>query len=303
MGFMTAMAIGGIASMGFGLWNSMEGMEEAEEGRALQAAGARQQAEAARMQAQISKEQAASSVLFAGQERSLNQLASQQSLGFSTSARNINNQITAFETQVEGQRKQAMELDARRKQLEVIRNQQRYRAVALTNATAQGARQGSGLQGGYGQISGQSGFNLLGIQQNLQIGQNIFGLNSQITGQKQQYADLQYNYAVQQAANQTTKSNMMYDYAVSNADFQTRQADAGTMLSQGQGLVNQGAGQVSAGQSQQSLGQTLFNAGPQLFSMGMNANNVFPTMFGGGGSGPINMFGAAGPNFPVPTYY
>jgi hypothetical protein len=284
MGFMTAAAIIGIGSMGFGLYNQMEGMDEAEAGRARQEAGARQQAEAARMQAQISKEQAASSVDFAGRERTLNQLASQQSLDFSTSARGINNQIVAHEQGLEGQRRQAMETEGRRKQLEVIRNQQRYRAIALTNATAQGAGRGSGLQGGYGQIAGQSGVNMLGIQQNLQIGRNMFDLNALITGQKQQYADLQYNYAVQQAGNQTTKSNLMYDYAVSNAAFQTRQADAGTVMSQGQGMINSGAGMVSAGQSQQSFGQTLFNAGPQIFSMGANMSNVVPTMFGGGGA-------------------
>lgn len=89
-----------------------------------------------------------------------------------------------LEQKVEAQKRQAMELDARRKSLENIRQIQRMRALALTNATSQGAAQGSGLQGGYGQISGQGGWNALGINQNLQIGENIFDINAQISQQK-----------------------------------------------------------------------------------------------------------------------
>jgi hypothetical protein len=281
MAFMTAAALAlSVGTMGYGLYQQQQGREQAEEGYALQQQGSIQQAQAAQAQAQISRDQAANSVVFAGQERDLNRSAADQSLAFSSRARDINSQITAFETQVEGKRQEAMNLDARRRSMEVIRNQQRYRAMALTNATAQGARQGSGLQGGYGQISGQSGVNLMGVLQNQMIGNDIFGLNSQITGQKQNFADLQYNYQVQQANNQTLKSNMLYDYAVANAGFQTRQANAGTMMSQGQGLVNQGSGYVSQGGMQSSMGNSLFNAGPQIFSMGMNASRVLPSVGG-----------------------
>lgn len=87
----------------------------------------------------------------------------------------------ALQQKVEAQRQKAMELDARRKQMELLRNAQKARALALTNATSQGAGQGSGLQGGYGQISGDAGNTLGGINQNLDIGRSIFGLNSQIS--------------------------------------------------------------------------------------------------------------------------
>jgi len=40
---------------------------------------------------------------------------------------------------------------------------QRARSLALSTATNQGAQFGTGLQGGYGQISGESGTNMLGI--------------------------------------------------------------------------------------------------------------------------------------------
>lgn len=99
--------------------------------------------------------------------------------------------ITAGERAVEAQRKQAMELDARRKMLEVFRNQQRARSMALTTATAQGAAQGSGLAGAYGQVAGQSGVNLLGISQNLGIGRNIFDINADISQAKMDMAQAQ----------------------------------------------------------------------------------------------------------------
>lgn len=297
MAALTAIGLGlGAASMGYGLYNQMEGREQAQQGYALQQQGSMIQAQAAAMQAQISKDQAATSLIYAGNERNINIAASNASLATAQQSRDINNQIVGFERQIEGQRQQAMEIDARRRGLEVIRNQQRARAVALTNATAQGASRGSGLQGGYGQISGQSNVNAMGIQQNLLIGQNIFGLNNQITDQRLAYSDLQYNYAVQQAALQTEKSNLAYAYAGANAEFQTRQADAGTLMSQGQGLVNQGSGYVSMGQSQQQFGAQMFNAGPQLFSMGMNASNVFPSL--GGYFGSMN----ANPTFSWSNY-
>jgi hypothetical protein len=99
--------------------------------------------------------------------------------------------IAQLEMQLEAQRKQAMELDARRRRLEVIRNQQQARSVALTNANSQGAALGSGLQGGYGQISGQSNNNLLGINQQLTLGENMFNINAGISQQRLDMAGYQ----------------------------------------------------------------------------------------------------------------
>src|SRR6267154_241303 len=96
--------------------------------------------------------------------------------------------IAGLEQQQDAARKQAMELSAQRQQMEVLRNAQRARSLALNNATSQGAQFGSGLQGGYGQIEGQSGVNLLGISQNLQAGEQMFGLNAQINTQKMNIA-------------------------------------------------------------------------------------------------------------------
>lgn len=92
------------------------------------------------------------------------------------------------EQQQDKVRQQAMEVQARRQQMEAFRNQQRARALALNNATSEGAQFGSGLQGGYGQISGQTNTNLLGISQNLQSGNQMFALNQDISNQKIAYA-------------------------------------------------------------------------------------------------------------------
>lgn len=86
-----------------------------------------------------------------------------------------------IQQQINEQRRQAMELDANRKQLEVIRNTQRVRAAGLQAATNQGAQFGSGYAGGQAQAQAQGGFNLLGINQNLSIGRNVFALNNKLS--------------------------------------------------------------------------------------------------------------------------
>lgn len=114
------------------------------------------------------------------------------------------------EKKIEAQKRQAMELSNRRQQVENFRNAQRMRAVALTNATSQGASSGSGLQGGYGQIANQANWNALGMSQNLEIGRNIFGLNSQISDQKISMAeaqrDMQFGNSLTQLGGQLVNS-------------------------------------------------------------------------------------------------
>lgn len=93
------------------------------------------------------------------------------------------------ERRAEALRREQMELDARRRQREIVRQQQRTRAAALATATAQGTSQGSGLQGAYGAIAGQSGVNMLGVSQNLEFGQRMFGINSDISDARLAYAN------------------------------------------------------------------------------------------------------------------
>lgn len=98
--------------------------------------------------------------------------------------------IFAAQQKMEIQRAQAMELDAGRRKREMIRNAIAARSMALTTATSQGASGagGSVLGGAYGGISGQTGVNMLGVNQNLEIGRNMFALNRDISTAQQQYA-------------------------------------------------------------------------------------------------------------------
>lgn len=97
---------------------------------------------------------------------------------------NASMEIANLDKQVNEQRRQQMVLTAQRQQLQTIRYSQLARSMALTSATSQGAQFGSGLQGGYGQISGDKNTNLLGVNQNLEIGQNIFNLDNLMDDQK-----------------------------------------------------------------------------------------------------------------------
>lgn len=114
-------------------------------------------------------------------------------------ASEINQQIAGDEGQINEQKRKAMELSGRRQQLEVMRNNQRLRAQATNAATNQGAQFGSGLAGGLAQIQDQSFFNLQGINQNLEVGRNIFGINQDISQKKQQLASIQGDMMTDQA--------------------------------------------------------------------------------------------------------
>ncbi len=106
--------------------------------------------------------------------------------------------IAGFEQKENAQRKQQMILTSQRQQLQNVRNTQMARSMALTSSTSQGAQTGSGLQGGFGQIQGQSDVNIVSNAQNLQIGKNIFALDDQISEQKKLIAQYQGNLATSQ---------------------------------------------------------------------------------------------------------
>lgn len=277
-GFSTIGLALGVGSSIFGMAQGQAGRRQQEEGFRLSQQGAQIQAEAARQQAGISKEQAATSVEFAGRERDLSILAAQQSVSASTANLALNKSSIEAQQRIEQNKRAAMELDARRNQLEVIRNQQRARSMGLAAATQSGSKDGSGLQGAYGQFSGQAGVNLLGIQQNLQTGRNIFDQNAIISGNNIATADLQNMYALQQAANQTSKASMVYDLAFANAGYQTRLADTQTLMSQGAGLVAQGQGLAQQGASRVNAGNSFMSLGQNMFSLGMNVDKLYPSL-------------------------
>ena len=80
--------------------------------------------------------------------------------------------------QAEAARRQQMNLDAIRRRREMIRQAQVARATALSTAENQGASEGSGIEGALGQISGQTGSNILGSSQNQELGNRIFDANA-----------------------------------------------------------------------------------------------------------------------------
>lgn len=99
-------------------------------------------------------------------------------------------QALAIEEQKKAEevRRKQMQMDARRKRMAVIREQQLARATALNNATNQGADGGSGLPGGYGQIAGQTGTAQAGINAAEAFGNRIFDHNAASAGYYQQVA-------------------------------------------------------------------------------------------------------------------
>lgn len=113
-----------------------------------------------------------------------------QQAGVAKQQANVSADVATQEQGINDQKQQAMELAGRRQQLEIIRNNQRARAMAENSATNQGAQFGSGLQGGLDQIQSQSDFNLVGVNSALETGRNIAGYNSKISADKIRLAQL-----------------------------------------------------------------------------------------------------------------
>src|SRR5688572_26066886 len=78
-------------------------------------------------------------------------------------------------------RKNAANLDANRRKRAVVREMQMQRSVALSNATVKGAGESSGLQGAYGSVSGQGLNNITGINQQQELGNQVFSANARAT--------------------------------------------------------------------------------------------------------------------------
>jgi hypothetical protein len=297
MAALTALALGlGAAAAGAGIFESVSGASKQQAGLDQQAAGYRIEQQAASQQAGIYKEEAASSVQFAGQQRDINIAAANASVTAATGSQTINKAIAAQQSNIQTYNQQAMELDARRQNLEQIRNDQRARSISLAAGVHSG---GSGYVGGssaragaYGGISGGTNTNLSALQQALATGRNIYAANAAITGQNVNMFDLQTAYATQQAGFQTQNSNLQYSNAQANAGFQTRLADTQTLMAQGQGQVALGGGIASAGQSQQQLGSSLISSAGTIFTAGVDFNKLtagMPSMsslLGRGFAGP-----------------
>lgn len=111
----------------------------------------------------------------------------------------VSKAIAGDEMKINDQKLQQAQFEARRMQLETFRNMQRLRAQATAAATNQGASLGSGLQGGLAQITDQTLTNSVGISGNYRFGENIAGINDQISQQKMKMADVEASIAESQA--------------------------------------------------------------------------------------------------------
>lgn len=95
------------------------------------------------------------------------------------------------EQKIEQQRYEMAQRKHERDQLEIVRTNQRARAMGLEAAVTQGANSGSAIAGAYGQFSGASGTNMLAENQSFQAGTETFRLNSQISGARLGMANAQ----------------------------------------------------------------------------------------------------------------
>lgn len=249
------MAGAAVVSAGVGAYGFMQ-----------QKAGQDTQVAAAQEQARIAGLQAQESARFALSEADLTKLASNQSYEAAAASEGINRNIIAGEQGIEGEKYKSMLLDNKRAVLETLRDQQRKNSLGLTTATAQGAQFGSGIQGARAQTSGQTGTNLLGQQQNLQVGQSIFGFNSDITQQRIALGQLQTSYARQQADVTTQESQLKAQYAQKQAQLTTASSAAGSTMATGQGQSAYGGSLIGAAQNIFAVGQVGARFGQSLFN-------------------------------------
>lgn len=89
-----------------------------------------------------------------------------------------------LEIQVNEQRRQQMQLNYQRQNMENLRNVQKAQAMGKAAAVQGGAQFGSGLAGGQAQEAAQGAGTTRDLSQNFQIGNKMFDLDNQIDQQK-----------------------------------------------------------------------------------------------------------------------
>lgn len=95
------------------------------------------------------------------------------------------------EQQAEAIRQQQMNLEAQRQKRQIIRQGILARSQAEAQATGQGAQFGTLLPGAQAAITGQTGYNQLGVSEAQSLGNSMFDVNQQIFQARRQEADAQ----------------------------------------------------------------------------------------------------------------
>lgn len=99
--------------------------------------------------------------------------------------------VASQEGQQNEVRRTAMEMTARRTQMQILRTTQRARAQAIqAGVTQSGSLTGSGVQGGVDETTSEGAFGLQGNRNNLMLGEQMFNLDSKISQDKIQLASL-----------------------------------------------------------------------------------------------------------------
>lgn len=92
-----------------------------------------------------------------------------------------NQEVAVQEQQAAAIQKQQADLQNSRYRMQLARQSNLARATALSNATNSGSEFGSGLQGGYGQISGEENVQMLGASQNQLLTNSLYNTNQNIS--------------------------------------------------------------------------------------------------------------------------
>lgn len=116
---------------------------------------------------------------------------STEASGYQQQAAKVSQNITGLEEQENQQRQLAMNISARRQSVQALRTAQQASARGEAAAANQGGLQSSGFQGGQAQATTGGAFNILGIQQNQAIGNQMFGIQSNISQQQILQSQLQ----------------------------------------------------------------------------------------------------------------
>lgn len=203
------------------------------------------------------------------QKQQLALTTSQQQLQIKTQESVIQDQ-----SQADAIRQQAAELDATRQRREAVRQGIVARAQSLTNATNQGAGSpgSTAIKQGAGSVTNATNTNILGINQNLDIGNQLYSINKDITSQ----------YLNAQQANST--------YVNQSEQLQSQELDT-------QKQVYALGGTVANDYSSAALSAGNAALGTGLLSAGAAVANSYPTLnkltnyFGSTGQAAGNNYG------------
>lgn len=103
----------------------------------------------------------------------------------------LSSNITGLEGQENDVRQQAMNMSAKRSQIQTVRTAQRARSMAVqAGATQTGSLTGSGVEGGISETTSEGAYGLQGINFQKAFGTQLFGLDAQVTNDKMKLASL-----------------------------------------------------------------------------------------------------------------